>query len=112
MMWRPLPAASGDGPRPLSAGLGSVARRLGSAPPSVLAVVFGGWEELVGAGLSTHCQPVAVRDDALIVVISDPAWATELRFLAPSILRRAEELAGRPVAGRLEVRVRRPEGPR
>jgi len=75
-------------------------------------VVFGRWQELVGSSLAACCQPVAVRDGVLVVAITDPAWATELRFLAPSILRRVEELAGRPVASRLEVRVRRPEGPR
>lgn len=108
MTWRSLPTAGSDGPKRLAAGLGAVARRLGSPPPPVLSVVFARWAEVVGPALATRSRPVAVRDGALVVAVAEPGWATELRFLAPEILRRAAELAGQPVAERIEVRVRPP----
>lgn len=111
MTWRPLPGAAGEGPRPLVSGLGSVSRRMGAPPPSVLVVVFAKWAEMVGPALAERCRPLVVRDGALIVAVDEPGWATELRFLGPAILRRAEELAGQAVADRLEVRVR-PAGDR
>ncbi|MGH9155868.1 MAG: DciA family protein [Acidimicrobiales bacterium] len=101
-----MPGTSDDGPRRLSRGLGSVARRLGSPPPVVLATVFNRWPEVVGPGLATRCRPLAVREGALMVAVEELGWATEVRFLAPGILARAAELAGQPVAERLEVRVR------
>lgn len=105
MTWRPLSGPTGEGPRRLVTGLGSVSRRMGAPPPPVLVVVFGKWAEMVGPALAERCRPLVVRNGALIVAVDEPGWATELRFLAPAILRRAEELAGQPVAERLEVRV-------
>lgn len=104
MSWGPLPGQAAEGPRRLRAGLGSVARRLGSPPPEVLAAVFDSWPELVGTELAGRCRPVAVRGGVLVVAVDGPGVATELRFLAAGILRRAQELAGQPVAERLEVR--------
>ncbi|MEO6120679.1 MAG: DUF721 domain-containing protein [Acidimicrobiales bacterium] len=106
MTWRPLPDATGGGPRRLSSGLNLVARRMGSPPPAVLSTVFHRWSDVVGPALAARCRPLAVRDGALVVTVEEPGWATEVRFLGPSILARAEQLAGQPVAGRLEVRVR------
>lgn len=90
----------------LAQGLAGVARRLGSPPPAALAVVFGRWEEIVGPALAGRCRPLAVRRDVLVVAVAEPALATEVRYRAASLLARAAELAGGPVATTVEVRVR------
>ena len=79
---------------------------LGGADPGVLGVVFSHWEEAVGPGIADHATPVSLRDEVLVVAVQEAAWATQLRFLERQILERLEEAAGRPVAGRIDVRVR------
>ncbi len=39
------------------------------------------WEELVGSAVSSNCRPRRVVDGRLVVEVSQPGWATELRFL-------------------------------
>ncbi|MGH9164578.1 MAG: DUF721 domain-containing protein [Acidimicrobiales bacterium] len=105
MTWHPLPEHRGEGPRRLTSGLAGVTRKMGGPSPAVLAVVFGRWPEVAGPDLAGRCQPLAVRRGALVVAVSDPTMASELRWAAPGLLRRAEELAGVAVAERVEIRV-------
>jgi predicted nucleic acid-binding Zn ribbon protein len=87
--------------------LGAVAGRLGLGRPDLIAVVFGQWEQLVGAAMAVHVQPVRLVAGTLVVSADHPAWATQLRHMAPEILERvASEFGqdGAPV--RLEIRVR------
>ena len=107
--WRPF--RTGDGvPRSLSESLDRVARAIGVGDSSVMTIVFRNWEAAVGPAVAEHARPLSLRDGVLVVGVSEPAWATQLRFLAADILTRLEEAAGRPVAQRLEVRVRPSRG--
>ncbi len=86
--------------------LGTVAGRLGLGQPDLIAMVFGRWEELVGSSVAAHVRPVRLVAGTLIVSADHPAWATQIRHIAPDILERvASEFgtAGAPV--RLEIRV-------
>jgi predicted nucleic acid-binding Zn ribbon protein len=87
--------------------LGAVSGRLGLGRTDLISVVFGRWEELVGSSVAAHVQPVRLVAGTLIVSADHPAWATQIRHVAPEILERvATEFGvdGAPV--RLEVRVR------
>ncbi len=100
-------ATAGEDPVPLADALGAVAGRLGFAAPDVVATVFARWEDLVGPAVAAHARPARVDGDMLVVVVDHPAWATQLRHLAPDILRRvAESCAPQQPPTRLEVRVR------
>src|ERR1700680_2674097 len=97
--WRPLsePGGSepgGSEPRPVSESLDGMASRLGGPKPSVLKAVFAHWEEIVGAAVAVHAQPLSIRDRVLVIGTDQPGWATQLRFLSPDLLRRVAAVAG------------------
>jgi predicted nucleic acid-binding Zn ribbon protein len=56
--------------------------------------VFGRWAELVGQEVAEHCTPESLNDGRLQVRTSSTAWATQLRLLAPTIVRRLNEELG------------------
>jgi predicted nucleic acid-binding Zn ribbon protein len=72
--------------------------------------VFGGWTQIVGPQLAAHTWPESFDDGELVISADSPAWATQLRLLAPRLLARlAEELD----AGTIQrVKVRGPGGSR
>ena len=105
--WRPLPPEGTNDPRPVADSLAGLARRLGAPAPAVLGVVFARWEEAVGPALAARTRPVSLVDGVLVVAVTEPAWATHVRYLAPSLTARLAELAGTDAVTRVEVRVSR-----
>jgi predicted nucleic acid-binding Zn ribbon protein len=103
--WRSAPGTEDSDPRRLADSLDRVARQVGAPGAGTLASVFGHWEEAVGASVAGHARPASLARGTLVVVVDDPAWATQLRYLGADILRRLHELVGGPVADRIEVRV-------
>jgi len=98
---------SGGGPMPLSDALGALTKRLGVPGPDVMTTIFGRWEELVGASVAAHVRPLRLHEGTLVVAADHPAWATQVRHLAPDILRHLRDACGPAEAPeRLEVRVR------
>ncbi|MBI4883309.1 MAG: DUF721 domain-containing protein [Actinobacteria bacterium] len=73
---------------------------------SALGGVFGRWEEAVGDALAAHVQPVKLDGALLVVVVDDPAWATQLKFLEVTLKQRLAEIAGVTIE-RIDVRVGR-----
>ncbi len=90
----------------MASALDRVVGRLGGPSADALTTLYGGWEGLVGDRLAAHTRPVALRDGVLVVGVEDPAWATEVRFLAPTVVERLRSgPAGLSVTS-VEVRVR------
>ncbi|GAA4372575.1 DUF721 domain-containing protein [Nocardioides caricicola] len=56
--------------------------------------VFGRWAELVGDDVAAHCTPESFADGKLVVRTDSTAWATQLRLLAPTVVRRLNEELG------------------
>lgn len=50
--------------------------------------VFGRWAELVGEEVAAHCTPESLTDGRLVVRTDSTAWATQLKLLAPTVVRR------------------------
>ncbi|WP_394356387.1 DciA family protein [Spiractinospora alimapuensis] len=72
--------------------------------------VFGRWEQIVGERLAAHVRPERVENGELVVTADSPSWATQVRALAPQLLRRLNgELGDGAVQS---VRVRGPGGAR
>jgi predicted nucleic acid-binding Zn ribbon protein len=56
--------------------------------------VFGRWEELVGVEVARHTTPESFAEGKLVVRTDSTAWATQLRLLAPTVVRRLNEELG------------------
>jgi predicted nucleic acid-binding Zn ribbon protein len=50
--------------------------------------VFTRWEHLVGRDVALHCTPESYTDGKLTVRTDSTAWATQMKLLAPTVLRR------------------------
>ncbi len=74
---------------------------------AALGTVFSRWEEIVGPAVARHVRPIRLEGGTLLVAVDQPAWATQVRALAPGILARLGEEAGE-LLDRLEVVVRPP----
>ena len=68
--------------------------------------VFGRWSSIVGDEVAQHCAPTSYVDGKLSVSADSTAWATQLRLLAPTLVRRLNEDLGHGSITLIEV-----EGP-
>lgn len=87
-------AASGDG-------------RTSSAGAAAVGGVFGKWVEIVGEPLARHVAPVRLDGERLVVEVTEPSWATQVRVLSGRLCERIAEVAG-VVVSEVEVRVKTP----
>ncbi len=72
--------------------------------------VFSRWEHLVGAEVAQHCTPESFAADTgpegggkLVVRTDSTAWATQMRLLAPMVLRRLNEELGQGTVTMIDV---------
>ena len=65
--------------------------------------VFGRWAELVGDEVATHCTPQSFADTRLVVRTDSTAWATQLKLLSPTIVRRLNEELGPQTVTAIEI---------
>lgn len=68
--------------------------------------LFRAWEDIVGPDVAARSQPVSLREGVLRIQTDSPAWAAEVRYLAPELLRRANAALGRELARELKVCVK------
>ncbi|MGB2567731.1 DUF721 domain-containing protein [Micromonospora citrea] len=105
---RRLRGYSGPGPDPRDPQpLGVVLERLmkarGWQQPAAEATVFGAWEKVVGPEIAQHSRPVKLEDGELTVEARSTAWATQLRLLAGSLLKRIAGEVGHNVVRKLHI---------
>lgn len=65
--------------------------------------LFARWEDLVGAEVADHCRPESFADGRLFVRADSTAWATQLRLLAPALVRRLNDDLGAGTVTAVEV---------
>lgn len=58
--------------------------------------------------LKLHCKVAAIHDDVLVMNASSAAWATRLRYLAPSLLRLLQQHA-LPQLRAIRIKISLPE---
>lgn len=73
---------------------GMAAGRLGQA-----------WEEVVGKDLARHTTPRSLSDGRLVVAVTSPAWAAQVRFLTEQIRLRAVAVLGEDVVQKVVITV-------
>ncbi len=92
-----------NAPRPVSDALRHVRRELGTPAPGYYELIRDSWPDLVGAALADHSFPSHLRSGVLRVVVDDPAWAGQFRYLADGLVTALAERV--PEAGVREVSV-------
>lgn len=92
---------------PISASLDSIMKSLRGTDRIQIGGVFGRWDDAVGSQVAAHVRPIRLDEGVLTVEADDPAWATQVKFLTATIIRRLADVAGVTV-DRVEVRVGRP----
>lgn len=97
-------------PLSLAESLDGLLRSMQNAPRSeagaahAMGGVFGRWTEIVGDAVANHVQPIRLDGPRLVVEVSDPAWATQVRLLSDRVQQRIHHVTG-TVVDTVEVRV-------
>jgi predicted nucleic acid-binding Zn ribbon protein len=98
-----------DDPQPLTAAVGGLMSARGWRERAAVGAVFGHWSDIVGPQLALHTKPESFEAGELTVSADSPAWATQVRLMAPQLLKRlAEELGHGTVR---HIQVKGPAGP-
>jgi predicted nucleic acid-binding Zn ribbon protein len=99
-----------DDPQRLGQAIGGLLDQHGWQQRAAIGSVFGRWAEIVGPDLAAHTRPDSFADGELTVTADSTAWATQVRLLAPQLVRRlAAELGDGTIR---RVKVRGPQAPR
>ena len=105
MSWRPEPDQDAQ-TKNLREAIEQFLRRGGHGEVSLLSRVNDVWESAVGTHVAGHVHPVSIANDTLYVNVDEPAWSTELTFIATRILTTLEDRLGQHVATFVMPRVR------
>lgn len=106
------PAASGAhaddrDPQLLDSTIGRLVSEQGWGTDVRVHGLFSRWDHLVGREVAQHCHPEAFADGKLVVRTDSTAWATQMRLLAPTVVRRLNEELGHGTVTVIDV-----QGPR
>jgi predicted nucleic acid-binding Zn ribbon protein len=98
-----------DDPQPLAAAVGGLLSVRGWRVKAAVGAVFGHWPDIVGPQLALHTTPESFEAGELTVAADSPAWATQVRLLAPQILKTLGEELGHGTVR--HINVKGPAGP-
>jgi predicted nucleic acid-binding Zn ribbon protein len=93
-----------DDPQPLSTALDGLLADQGWRLAAKVGLVFGRWDQIVGAEVAAHTRPERFGDGELLVIADSAAWATQVRLLAATLVRRLNEELGHGTVARVVVR--------
>ena len=93
-----------DDPQPLASAIGGLLDAHGWQQRAAMGSVFGRWAEIVGQDLAAHTQPDSFADGELAVTADSTAWATQVRLLAPVLVKRLNAELGDGSVRRVKVR--------
>lgn len=93
-----------DDPQTLASAIGGLLDTRGWQQRAAMGSVFGRWAEIVGADLAAHTEPDSFADGELAVIADSTAWATQVRLLAPVLVRRLNAELGDGSVRRVKVR--------
>jgi predicted nucleic acid-binding Zn ribbon protein len=103
------PASTGDDPKPLGEAIRRLLAERGWQQQAAVGSVIARWAEIVGPELAAHAKPEGFVDGELVVNADSTAWATQLRLLAGTLVKRLNAELGDGSVKR--VKVRGPAGP-
>src|SRR5699024_799347 len=65
--------------------------------------LFARWEAIVGAQVAQHCRPTGFDDGVLMVAADSTSWATQLRWLASTVVAKMNDQLGDGTVVRIKV---------
>ncbi|MBA2445266.1 MAG: DUF721 domain-containing protein [Nocardioidaceae bacterium] len=100
-----LSGAHPDGRDPmlLSAAVERLVTDSGWSADVAVHAVFARWPEIVGSDVAEHCSPESYQDGHLTIRTDSTSWATQLRLLAPNVVRRMNDELGDGTVLRIDV---------
>lgn len=93
-----------DDPQPLGAAISGLIEDQGWRMAAKAGSMFGRWDQIVGPELAAHTKPDGFADGELTITADSTAWATQVRLLAPALLRRLNAELGDGSVTRVKVR--------
>ena len=81
-------------PQTLDATIGRLVSERGWGTDVAVHGVFSRWDTIVGREVAEHCHPERFAEAKLTVRADSTAWATQVRLLAPTVVRRLNEELG------------------
>ena len=95
-------------PQKLTNTLGRLMRDQGWEVDVAVHSVMARWASIVGPEMADHCKPESYQDTELTVRTDSTAWATQLKMLAPDLVRRLNAELGEGTVTRVNVEARTP----
>lgn len=95
--------ARNDDPQPISDVLGGLLSDQGWRERAAIGAVFGRWDQIVGPDLAEHTRPESFADGEVVVLADSAAWATQVRLLAATLVRRLNEELGHGTVATVKV---------
>jgi predicted nucleic acid-binding Zn ribbon protein len=93
----------GGDPRAFGAAIKDLLSDRGWEQRAAVGGVFGDWPRIVGPELAEHTRPEKFEEGELTIAADSTAWATQLRLLAGSLVRRLNEELGDNSVRRVKV---------
>jgi predicted nucleic acid-binding Zn ribbon protein len=93
----------GGDPRAFGAAIHDLLADRGWEQRAAVGGVFGNWRHIVGPELAEHTVPERFEDGELVITADSTAWATQLRLLASTLVRRLNEELGDGTVRRVKV---------
>jgi predicted nucleic acid-binding Zn ribbon protein len=91
-------------PQPLDAAVERLVGEHGWGPEIAVHGVVARWEQVVGPDVAAHVRVERYADGAVTLRTDSTAWATQMRLLAPSLIRRFNEETEDGTVSRVIVR--------
>jgi predicted nucleic acid-binding Zn ribbon protein len=91
-------------PVPITTSIDSIMSSLRGTDRVQIGGVFGRWADAVGENVADHVRPVRLDQRVLTVEVDEAAWATQVKFLSATIIRRLREVAAVDIE-RIDVRL-------
>lgn len=63
------------------------------------------WDDVVGPGIAKNARPSWIKNGKLRVMVSDPIWLQELKFVEKDIREKLNKKLGRKAVEKMEFRV-------
>ncbi|WP_067450759.1 DUF721 domain-containing protein [Actinomadura macra] len=98
----PQPGRGGD-PKLFSTAIRELLAARGWEQRAAVGGVFGNWAGIVGPELAEHTRPEHFEEGVLTVAADSTTWATQLRLLSSTLVRRLNEELGHGTVSRVKV---------